>query len=169
MEKYFNNYIVAFAVVLFFAVMGNCKDSEKNRMIAIYLFIYLFLFFNSGYNFEILGCGFAIAFLSFEVFTEDYEKIRLFNLCERIVDFLFRLLFQYSIIFFIMSILLLSIARGEFLNDFSHLSFFTGCSLIAFTLVIIHVSRSEFAIKSITEMVGRLRVYSLAGCGEDFF
>lgn len=43
MEKYFNNYIVAFAVVLFFAVMGNCKDSEKNRMISIYLFIYLFI------------------------------------------------------------------------------------------------------------------------------
>lgn len=96
-------------IVLF--ITKNIDFSERLKIVTIYLFS-LTLYLTKMIKIEWLTVLILISsFLTIEIFTNDKHKQTLFNLPEKLADYIYKILFEYELLLVLLSVVLFRIDK----------------------------------------------------------
>lgn len=147
--------LLIFVVALFFAAISGQKMELSQRVALLYAYCLIVSYSGFIDFYSIVFGSLLVLFLVFEVFGSDVALIRFFSFKYKLLDFLFRLLFEYCGIFFY---LILFISSTEAIKS-------SVLTQVAFLLLVILLgamtSRQRFSTKSISTIVEELE--SLGG------
>lgn len=93
--------LLIFVVALFFAAISGQKMELSQRVALLYAYCLIVSYSGFIDFYSIVFGSLLVLFLVFEVFGSDVALIRFSSFKYKLLDFLFRLLFEYCGIFFI--------------------------------------------------------------------
>lgn len=96
MESFFSqNTSILFVIALFYTAISGLNLTTRLRVGLVYSFSYLAILFSSLSYCAILAGSIVVLFLILEVFNADEKLVKIFSIPYKIVDFLFRIIFEY--------------------------------------------------------------------------
>ena len=146
------NTPILFILALLFVAISGIKLTTFMRVGLIYALSFLMLLFDVvSTSVTIAGSG-IVLFLILEIFNSDEKLVTLFSVKYKIIDFLYRLIFEYQYTLFIISVLLL------FLRDKTVLSplVFVASGAIIVCVLLLLLAKATFSSKTVTEIVQSL-------------
>lgn len=164
MDKLFGNntfFIYLFACITIF---NFTKFQENQKIFLIYLFTFGLSFTHLLSVSRALLFLLCITFIYLEFLTDDEEKLHLLiKIKYKLLDYIFLVIFQYGILWIVLSIIFTSIRLRLFIGNYSILddiNLFISTnlvmnilSLIFFIFGTIHVSSQKFQVKRFTELI----------------
>lgn len=164
LDKLFGNntfFIYLFACITIF---NFTKFQENQKLFLIYLFTFGLSFTHLLSVNRSLFFLLCITFIYLEFLTDDEEKLHLLvKIRYKLLDYIFLVIFQYGILWIVLSIILTSIRLRLYIVNYSFLDdtnliistnlLMNILSLIFFIFGTIHVSSQKFQIKRFTELI----------------
>lgn len=153
MESFFSqNTSILFVIALFYTAISGLNLTTRLRVGLVYSFSYLAILFSSLSYCAILAGSIVVLFLILEVFNADEKLVKIFSIPYKIVDFLFRIIFEYYGWFYAATVfIVLATARsgiGSFGTQIIGIASMIGALLL--------LSRSPFSIKPVSKTLDAL-------------
>lgn len=143
-----SNISVLFIIALFYAAVSGVKLRESQRMVLVYSFSLLIYLFGS-IDFYVIILGIIIvSFLILEVFCNDEKLTRIFSLGYKVLDYLYRMTFEFFGLYFILTLVLLQFFKGVFPTLFWQM-----LGVAAMLVFAVLTSRKKYSTNTITETI----------------
>lgn len=150
-----SNISVLFIIALFYAAVSGVKLKESQRIVLVYSFSLLIYLFGS-IDFYVIVLGIVIvSFLILEVFCDDEKLTRIFSLGYKVLDYLYRMTFEFFGLYFILTLVLLQLFKGIFPILFWQM--LGVATMLAFAVL---TSRKKYSTNTITETINAMTSHS---------
>lgn len=150
-----SNISVLFIIALFYAAVSGVKLRESQRMVLVYSFsLIIYLFGSMDFYVIVLGT-IIVSFLILEVFCNDEKLTRIFSLGYKVLDYLYRMTFEFFGLFFILALVLLQILKGIFPIEIWQVS-----GVIVMLVLAVLTSRKKYSTNTITETIDIMTSHS---------
>lgn len=97
-------------ILLSVVILKDIKVSENLKVAILYIVTFVMLFCNIDV-WKVLFLFLLASFILIEIITEDDEKKHLFNFFRKIVDYLFRMFFEYYCILYVSAVTIMCVAN----------------------------------------------------------
>lgn len=153
MESFFSdNAAVLFVVALFYAAVAGSELTTQMRVALVYAFFYLALLFSVLDRCAVLVGSLLVLFLVLEVFSTDRDRVKMFSVPYKLIDFAFRMIVEYYAWLYLL--LVCAIKALDYSGLPAHFVQLAGVA--AMMVLLLMLSRAKFAIKPISEMMAAM-------------
>ena len=158
-------------LVLLFLVLNSTSLKEWQKISLLYILIGLYILYGKSSLMIAILVFLASSFFVIEIFTDDTEKIKLFNWRYKIIDYFFKMFIEYYLFTFLFSIYAIFLANSfvmsctisliknplcayPIMNNVVMFLFFV--SIFILTCAILSISRQKFSTNTISHIVAIL-------------
>ena len=153
MESFFSqNTSILFVIALFYTAISGLNLTTRLRVGLVYSFSYLAILFSSLNYCAILAGSIIVLFLILEVFNADEKLVKIFSIPYKIVDFLFRIIFEYYGWFYTATVFAILVTSRSSIGSFAP----QLIGIVAMIGALLLLSRSPFSIKPVSKTLDAL-------------
>lgn len=144
-----------FSVALLFAATSGQNFKIGHRVSIVYAYCLLATLFEAiDFPVAVMG-SIVVLFLVLEVFNADDDRIAMFSVVQKLIDFVYRLMFELYVLFYFV----LLGAQCWALSTFKGEAGVYWAAIAAILVLIAFTSRMSFSTLSISEIRSRLKQY----------
>ena len=144
-----SSFIIVFSVSLLFAVVSGPNLRIGQRVSIIYAFCLILNYFQVVSLLTSIICSAVVLFLLLEVFNSDKDLVRLFSVPVRIVDFVYRLIFEVYFGLYIIALVIQYYVGIVATN----ICISIIVNLLVWIILVAITARMPFASKPVTEII----------------